>query len=118
MARVIMMSDAITHISWTFNTMSSSGPEIPFEIHIPSTALDLLQSKLNLTTLPDELEDAGSDYGVPLSYIQRLVERWKGGYDWRAYERELNDRENLPQFRRKIRVEGFGELDVHYVHKR
>lgn len=98
--------------------MTSSIPEIPFEIRIPSTALDLLQSKLNLVTFPDELEDAGWDYGVPLSSIKRLVERWKGGYDWRAYERELNDREKLPQFRRKITVEGFGEFDVHYVHKR
>jgi len=97
---------------------SSSSPEIPFEIHIPSTALDLLQSKLNLTTFPDELEDAGRDYGVPLSSLKPLVERWKAGYDWRVHERELNDRDNLPQFRRKIMVEGFGELDVHYVHKK
>ncbi|KAI0258243.1 Alpha/Beta hydrolase protein, partial [Gloeopeniophorella convolvens] len=55
-------------------------------------------------------------YGVPLSDVKRLVGRWRGGYDWRAHEREIN--EQLPMFTRDIELEDFGTVNVHYVHKR
>jgi len=92
--------------------------EIPFTIAVPDSSLKLLQEKLALITLPDELEDAGWEYGAPLSDIRRLVSRWKegGGYDWRKEEAKLNA--ELPQFTRDIEVEGFGALNVHYVHKK
>jgi len=44
------------------------------------------------------------------------VAYWKDGYDWRKHEAQLND--ELPQFTRDIEVEGFGLLNVHYVHKK
>ncbi|EEB93462.1 hypothetical protein MPER_07875 [Moniliophthora perniciosa FA553] len=47
----------------------------PFKINISDEALDLLAKKLALTRLPDEIEDAGWDYGVPLQDIRRLVAR-------------------------------------------
>jgi len=53
--------------------------------------------------------------GIPLAQTRWLIERWKNSYDWRAHERELN---KLPMFTRPIEVEGFGELNVHYVHQR
>ncbi|KAF7332854.1 EHN domain-containing protein [Mycena venus] len=71
---------------------------------------------LDLTRFPDELDDAGWDYGAPLADIKRLVTRWKNGYDWRKHEAALNA--ELPQFTRDIDVEGFGTLNVHYVHKK
>ncbi|KAF8194144.1 Alpha/Beta hydrolase protein [Pholiota molesta] len=40
----------------------------------------------------DELDDAGWDYGAPLSDIRRLVQRWKDGYDWRKHEARLTTR--------------------------
>ncbi|KAF9260263.1 alpha/beta-hydrolase [Marasmius fiardii PR-910] len=86
-----------------------------FEINVPEESISLLKQKLELTRLPDELDEAGWDYGVPLSDIRRLVARWKDGYDWRKYEKELND--ELPQFTRGIEVEGHGVLNVHYVYK-
>ncbi|KAI9464666.1 Alpha/Beta hydrolase protein [Boletus coccyginus] len=90
--------------------------EIPFTISVSDCKLELLRSKLELTTLPDELEDADWKYGVPLADIKRLVERWKSGYDWRKHEKDLND--ELPMFTRDIDVDDFGALNIHYVHKK
>ena len=87
-----------------------------FEISIPDSELSLLKQKLELMRLPDELDDAGWDYGVPLADIKRLVARWKDGYDWRNHEKQLN--EELPQFTRDIEVEGYGVLNIHYVYKK
>ncbi|KAI0079393.1 alpha/beta-hydrolase [Panus rudis PR-1116 ss-1] len=89
--------------------------EQPFTLHVPDSALEFLQKKLELTRLPDEIDGAGWDYGVPLSDIKRLVARWKNGYDWRASEKAINE---LPQFTRDIEVEGHGTLNIHYVHKK
>ncbi|RDB18925.1 putative epoxide hydrolase [Hypsizygus marmoreus] len=90
--------------------------ESPFKIAIPDSQISLLQQKLALATFPNELEDAGWSYGTPLADVQRLVNRWKDGYDWRKHEAALNA--ELPQFTRDIDVEGFGALNIHYVHKR
>ncbi|KAF9233468.1 Alpha/Beta hydrolase protein [Melanogaster broomeanus] len=88
----------------------------PFSISISGQQLETLQKKLQLTNFPDELDDAGWTYGAPLADIKRLVQRWKDGYDWRKYEAELND--ELPMFTRDINVDGFGTLNIHYVHKK
>ena len=96
--------------------MSSQESEVSFRISIPEERLSILQQRLALTNLPDEIEDAGWDYGAPLADIRRLVSRWKDGYDWRKYEAQLND--ELPQFTRDIEVEGHGTLNVHYIHKK
>ncbi|RXW21604.1 hypothetical protein EST38_g4233 [Candolleomyces aberdarensis] len=90
--------------------------EIPFKINVQDSELELLHKKLELTRLPDELTEAGWEYGVPLSEIKRLLARWKQGYDWRQHEAVLND--ELPQFTRTIPVEGFGDFNIHYVHKK
>ncbi|KAJ7062249.1 Alpha/Beta hydrolase protein [Mycena amicta] len=90
--------------------------ESPFKIAVPDAALHELRQKLALVRFPDELDDAGWDYGVPLADIQRLVARWQNGFDWRAQETKIN--EELPQFTRDIDVVGHGTLNVHYVHKK
>ncbi|KAJ3534885.1 hypothetical protein NMY22_g6724 [Coprinellus aureogranulatus] len=96
--------------------MPTANEPKPFRISIPDAKLDLLRRKLELTTFPDEPEESGRDYGAPLSDIKRLVARWKDGYDWRTHEAELNA--ELPQFTQTIAVDGHGELEVHFVHKR
>ena len=90
--------------------------ESPFKISVPDHLIDRLHRKLELATLPDELEGAGWDYGVPLSDVKRLVARWSNGYDWRHHEAQLNAA--LPQFTRPIAVDGHGTLTIHYVHQR
>lgn len=63
---------------------SDTSNETPFAYAVPDADLELLQKKLALTRLPDELEYAGWEYGVPLSDIRALVERWRNGFDWRG----------------------------------
>ncbi|KAJ6451640.1 Alpha/Beta hydrolase protein [Mycena sanguinolenta] len=89
--------------------------ESPFKISVPDHLIDRLHRKLELATLPDELEGAGWDYGVPLSDVKRLVAHWSNGYDWRHHEAQLNAA--LPQFTRPIAVDGHGTLTIHYVHQ-
>lgn len=90
--------------------------ETPFKISIPDEAISSLHQKLATTLFPDELEEAGWDYGVPLADVRRMLARWSNGYDWREHEKRLND--ELPQFTRDIDVERFGKLNIHYVHKK
>jgi hypothetical protein len=89
--------------------------EQPFKISVTDDALALLKRKLEDTRLPNEVNEAGWDYGVPLADIKRLISRWRDGYNWRTHERKLNE---LPMFTRTIAVDGFNELNVHYVHQR
>jgi Epoxide hydrolase N terminus len=93
-----------------------SSESTPFQIAVSDAQLSVLQQKLALTTLPDEIDDAGWSYGTPLADMQRLINRWKNGYDWRKEEAKLNA--EMPQFTRDIDVEGFGTLNIHYVYKR
>lgn len=85
---------------------------------IPQSALDSLSQKLALAIFPSPSPESDDewDYGVPLKDIERLVARWKDGYDWRAAESALNAA--LPQFMRPIEVDGFGTFTTHYVHKK
>ncbi|KAJ3922950.1 Alpha/Beta hydrolase protein [Lentinula edodes] len=87
-----------------------------YKIDIPPTALSTLKSRLENAVFPDELEDSGWAYGAPLADIKRLVARWRDGFDWRHEEQKLNA--ELPQFTRDIEVDGFGTLNIHYVHKK
>lgn len=93
----------------------------PFRIEIPQAELDDLQSRLARTRWANELppEPAGSptgpvppgwEYGVPLGYVQRLVERWRTGYDWRSWEARLNA---YPQFTTAIDGQ-----NIHFLHVR
>ena len=50
----------------------------------------------------------GWDDGVPLDYLQELVEYWRTSYDWRRYEARLNQ---FPQF-----ITTIDGQDVHFVH--
>ncbi|TFK97448.1 epoxide hydrolase, partial [Pterulicium gracile] len=94
------------------NTMASP---TPFCIAVPDSKLELLKAKLDLVTFPDELEDSGQDYGAPLTDMKRLTKYWKSGFDWKKAEAMLN--EGMPQYTMDVDVEGFGSLNVHYVHK-
>lgn len=92
------------------------GPIKPFEIAVPDSKLEALNRKLEDATFPDELEDAAWDLGAPLGDVKRLVKYWRDGFDWRASEQKLNDA--LPQFTTDVDVEGFGSIDLHFVHQK
>ena len=92
----------------------ASAQPCPFTLSIPDTDLALLREKLDATRFPDELDDAGWRYGVPLADVKRLVARWKDRYDWRAAEAQINE---IPQFTTDVDVDSFGTLNVHFVHQ-
>ncbi|MFD6071793.1 epoxide hydrolase family protein [Amycolatopsis lurida] len=82
----------------------------PFHIDIPQADLDDLDDRLARTRWPNEVADAGLDYGFPLARLQELAEYWRTGYDWRAHEAELN---KLPHFTTEI-----DDQNIHFVHVR
>ena len=94
---------------------SSTSSEQPFTVAVPDDVLALLRAKLDTVRFPDELDGAGNNYGVPLADLKRLVARWQDGFDWRKSEEEIN---KLPQFTRDIEVDGYGTLNIHYVHQK
>ncbi|HEX4815073.1 MAG TPA: epoxide hydrolase [Nonomuraea sp.] len=82
----------------------------PFTLAIPQPDLDDLNRRLSAARWPDELPDAGWDYGVAAGHLRDLAAYWRDGYDWRAHERRCNA---LPQF--TTRIDG---QDVYFVHVR
>ncbi len=95
----------------------------PFRIAIPQGDLDDLADRLARTRWADELPEReviaggagaptppGWEYGVPVSYVRDLVERWRTSYDWRAHEANLNA---YPQFTTDIDGQR-----IHFVHVR
>ena len=83
----------------------------PFQISVPQSKVDLLKTKLSQAEFPDELQSAQWDYGVPLAHMKRLTKAWEQ-WDWRQAEEKLN---KVPQFTQRVKVDGFDELDIHFV---
>ena len=92
-------------------------------IDVPQSQLDDLADRLNRVRWANELPtdqvtdgiqkgpvQPGWEYGVPLDYVQRLVEYWRDGYDWRKWEARLNE---FPQFTTEIDGQ-----NIHFLHVR
>jgi epoxide hydrolase len=62
----------------------------PFRIQFPESALDDLRDRLARTRLPDQIPDAGWDYGTERAYLSELLAYWRDEYDWHRAEAELN----------------------------
>ena len=82
----------------------------PFRINVPQRDLDDLRLRLERTRWPEEVTGAGADYGVPVSYVKRLFDRWLNGYDWRSWESRLNQ---YAQF--ETTIDG---QHIHFLHVR
>jgi pimeloyl-ACP methyl ester carboxylesterase len=85
-------------------------PITPYTIAIPQTDLDDLKERLARIRWTNELPGVGSDYGVSLDSIKRLVKYWQESYDWRIWEAKLNA---YPQFTTTIDGQ-----NVHFLHVR
>ncbi|MDO8308682.1 MAG: epoxide hydrolase [Actinomycetota bacterium] len=90
--------------------MSRSDGVAPFRIAVQSSALEDLQERLRWTRLPDQIEGAGSRFGISTNYVRELCDYWREGFDWRAVERTLN---RYDQFRTTIDGES-----IHLLHQR
>jgi pimeloyl-ACP methyl ester carboxylesterase len=82
----------------------------PFKVHIEQETLDDLRARLERTRWPDEIEDAGWDYGANLAYLKNLVNYWQSDFDWRTQEQAIN---RFAHF--KANVDG---LNIHFIHER
>jgi pimeloyl-ACP methyl ester carboxylesterase len=80
----------------------------PFTIDVPQAHVDDLKRRLAATRYPDEVEDAGWDYGTSIPFLRKLVEHWRTGFDWRKEEARLNGF-------RHFTTELNGER-VHFIH--
>ena len=85
----------------------------PYKIDVAQSRINSLNEKLSLTRFPDELGDSDWDYGTPLHEVRRLSEAWKS-WDWKQAEKKLNE---VPQFQTGIGVDGYGKLEVHFIHQ-
>ncbi|ADD45459.1 epoxide hydrolase family protein [Stackebrandtia nassauensis] len=88
-----------------------------FEAHAAEADLEDLRARLASARLPevetvyrDAPDPRRWDQGVPLGDLVDVVEYWRTGYDWRAFETRLN---RIGQFRTTI--DGLG---IHFLHRR
>jgi pimeloyl-ACP methyl ester carboxylesterase len=81
-----------------------------FTIDIPQATLDDLQERLGRTRWPNEIEEAGWNFGTNLDYLKSLVDYWQHAFDWRALEAKLNQ---FAQFRAEI-----NGLGIHFLYER
>ncbi|MFB7401239.1 epoxide hydrolase [Streptomyces rubiginosohelvolus] len=88
-----------------------------YETHATDADLDDLRARLAAARLPEAETVRGAppgprrwDQGVPLADLAEVVEYWRTGYDWRAFEERLN---RMGQFRTTI--DGLG---IHFLHRR
>lgn len=60
------------------------------DIHIDDAVIEDLRDRLARTRWPEQVEDAGWDYGSNIAYVRELCEYWRDEYDWRPWEERLN----------------------------
>lgn len=73
-----------------------------FEISVDDAVLDDLRSRLRAARWPNQIEDAGWQYGTNLEFLQELCRYWAEEFDWRSWEAKLNRWRN-------VRTEIFGQ---------
>lgn len=82
----------------------------PFRIQVPQDDIEELHARLARIRRPDQLPGVGWSYGIPNDVVSSLAERWRGGYDWRQAEAQLNQ---WPQYTTVI-----DSTTVHFAHIR
>jgi pimeloyl-ACP methyl ester carboxylesterase len=92
-----------------------ASPPEPYTISVSDASIAKLKRKLSDADFPDELDTPDQwPYGSPLADVQRLAKHWASNYDWRKAEAHMNQ---LPNYRKKVQVQGFGAIDIHFVHQ-
>lgn len=81
----------------------------PDPLPVPDADLDDLQARLRSSRWATAVADAPDwSWGTPPAALRRLVDRWTGGYDWRATERRITALSPT-----RVEVDGVG---VHVLH--
>ncbi|WP_072314415.1 epoxide hydrolase family protein [Agrococcus sp. Marseille-P2731] len=79
----------------------------PFEFRATDADLERLRSRLDSSVVPLSTPGAG---GIPMPTLQRLLDRWRDSFDWRAVEQRL--------FAHEHRITTIDGTLIHYVHLR
>lgn len=82
----------------------------PFKLAVSTEQLDDLHRRLRASRLPDTLASDSWDDGTDSLFLQRLLDHWSIGFDWRSQERRIN---RIPQFLTEIDGQ-----TIHFVHQR
>jgi pimeloyl-ACP methyl ester carboxylesterase len=82
----------------------------PFTVAIADAQLQDLRERLARTRWPERETCQDWNQGMPLEYTRELALYWANGYDWRRFERRLNE---WPQF--TTQIDG---IDIHFIHRR
>jgi pimeloyl-ACP methyl ester carboxylesterase len=82
----------------------------PFRIETAEPELADLRGRLLRTRWPERETTGDWSQGVPLAYLQEVVNYWAKHYDWRSREARLN---RFAQFKTRL-----GGLDIHFIHVR
>ncbi|MBV1915712.1 MAG: epoxide hydrolase 1 [Pseudomonadales bacterium] len=82
----------------------------PFKIDIDEQQIVDLKQRLEMTRWPEKETPTDWTQGIPLSYVQEIVEYWKNSYNWREREALLN---RFDQFKTEI-----NGLNIHFIHQR
>jgi len=76
---------------------------------VTDEALSDLQTRLNITRIPDSLQgEVNFEYGFHSVYMKEVLKYWLNKYNWRTQEKLLN---SYPQY--MTNIEG---IDVHFIH--
>jgi microsomal epoxide hydrolase len=81
----------------------------PFSLHTRDDVLSDLRRRLDNTRWPDEPPHGQAwQFGTDLTYLRRLVEYWREGFDWRTQEAAFNA---FPQYTASV-----AGINVHFFH--
>jgi len=62
----------------------------PFAVDVEDGTVADLRERLERTRWPDQLPDAGWDYGMERETLREVCEYWREAYDFEAYQRRMN----------------------------
>ncbi len=87
-----------------------TGPIEDFTIAIPQGDLDDLHARLMRARLPEKETVEDWSQGIPLGFVRALLAHWRESYDWRRFEKALNQWPN-----HIVEIDG---VDIHFLHIR
>ncbi|KAI0186722.1 Alpha/Beta hydrolase protein [Astrocystis sublimbata] len=85
----------------------------PFQIDVPSSDVEGLQQRLRSSRIP-ELFETSWERGPPSDDIKRIAKYWADEFNWRAFEKRLNE---LPQYEATVnRSKSADAIPLLFVH--